>query len=64
MMNGGMMYGRPRPNRPMFPNRPRPGFGGNNAWGFGFPFILGVTTGAILNPYYRPYPYYSYPYYY
>lgn len=50
---GRMGWGRPGYGRGW-------GFGG----GFGLPFLLGATTGLLVNPYYRQYPYNPYyPYY-
>lgn len=45
------MYG----NRWRYRNR-RPMYGQN--FNFGVPFLLGFTTGAMLNPYYGPIYYY------
>ncbi|MDD4734362.1 MAG: hypothetical protein PHU05_05940 [Bacilli bacterium] len=54
---GRMGWGYPRYRRGW-------GFGGGFGGGFGLPFLLGATTGLLVNPYYRQYPYNPYyPYY-
>ncbi len=39
------------------------GWGFGRGFGFGVPFLLGATTGLLVNPYNRPYPYPYNPYY-